>query len=81
MGHLGEEHHRPSFARSRVSLSERYLDRGEEAATRRIFHQDESTQSQLLCYAFLRVRALKLFKFGKYKSSQSVRDERLGEGT
>lgn len=67
MGHLGERHRRPSFARSRVTVSEGRMDRGEEAATRRVFYQDESTQSQLLRYAFLRVRALELFKFGRYK--------------
>lgn len=65
MGHLGERHHKPSFAGSCVSFPERHLDRGEEAAARRIFHQNESAQSQLLCHAVLRVRVLELLKFGK----------------
>lgn len=66
MGHLGEGHRRPPLARSRVSVSEGRLDRGEEAATRRVLHQDESAQSQFLRYALLRVRDLELFKFGRY---------------
>lgn len=75
MGHLGERHHRPSFARSRVSLPERRLDRGEEAAARRVFYQDESARSQLLRHAFLRVRALELLKFGKYNSPSVLETE------
>lgn len=74
MGHLGERHHRPPFARSRISLPERRLDRGEEAAARRVFHKDESARSQLLRHAFLRVRALELLKFGKYNSPPVFRN-------
>jgi len=45
MGYVGERHHRPSFARSRDSFPKRRLDRGKEAAARRVFYQNESAQS------------------------------------
>lgn len=76
MGHLGERHHRPSFAGSRVSFPEGRLDREEEAAARRVFHPDESAQSQFLRYAFLRLRALELFEFGRQQFLSKTNDLR-----
>lgn len=68
MGHLGERHHRPSFTGARIAFPEGRMDRGEEATARRVFHQDEFSQSQLLRDAILPVRAVKLPKFSRYKS-------------
>lgn len=65
MGHLGERRRRLSLARSRVPVCTRRLDRGEEAAARGLFHQDEFAQPQFLCSPLLRVRAVEPFKYGE----------------